>query len=149
MSCEEMRPLITGYIDGELSPDQRAKLEEHLADCEDCRREMEQMTRLTEELAKMEFREPTDDELERYWRCIYNRLERRVAWILFSVGAVAVLCCCGFGLIERVARDPGAWLVLKVGVIALVLGAVLLFVSVLRERLAVCKSDQYSKRVKR
>ena len=149
MSCEDMRPLITGSIDGELSPEQCATLEGHLAECDRCRREMEQMSRLAEELVNMAFREPSDDELERYWRCVYNRLERRLGWILFTVGALAVLCCCGYRLIERVTRDPGAGLVLQIGVIALVVGAVLLFVSVLRERLAVCRSDQYSKRVKR
>jgi predicted anti-sigma-YlaC factor YlaD len=144
-----MRPLITGYIDGELSPEQRATLEKHLAECEDCRREMEQMSRLTEELAGMEFHEPSDDDLERYWSCVYNRLERRLGWVLFTIGAIAVICCCGFGLIEKVTRDPNVGLLLKIGVIALVVGIVLLFVSVLRERLAVCRSDQYSKRVKR
>jgi len=149
MSCEDMKPLITGYIDDELSADQRQALEGHLATCDECRREMEQLTRLKEELSHMAFKEPPDRELERYWHGVYNRLERGAGWVLFSLGAIAVLCYGGFRLIEQVIRDPAFGMVLKVGVVALVCGVVILFVSVLRERLAVGRYDEYSKRVKR
>lgn len=149
MNCDEFKPLITGYLDDELPPEERALLEDHLADCEACARELAQLTRLKEELSMMEFEEPTDAELARYWRSVYNRLERGLGWVLFSVGAIIVLCYGGFKLIEEMIKDPGIAVLLKVGVVALVFGTVVLFVSLLRERLAVRKVDKYSKEVER
>ncbi|HET9493844.1 MAG TPA: zf-HC2 domain-containing protein [Chloroflexia bacterium] len=38
MDCSEIRPLISYYLDGEASPDERERVEQHLAACEECRR---------------------------------------------------------------------------------------------------------------
>ena len=97
----------------------------------------------------IEFKEPSDDELEKYWQSIYNRLERSVGWVLLSVGAILLLCYGGFELVEELIRNPSVAVAVKVGVVALVIGVVVLFVSLLRERLTVCKVDRYSKEVKR
>ncbi len=149
MNCDDFKPMLTGYLDGELTPERSAELEAHLATCEACRRELAELTGLKEELAMMKFKEPPDVELERYWRSVYNRLERGLGWILFSVGAIVVLCYGAFLLIEEMIKDPRIAVLLKVGVVALVFGAVILFVSLLRERLAVRKVDKYSKEVER
>ncbi len=37
MDCSEARPLVPGYLDGELSEAQAAPLRKHLLDCLDCR----------------------------------------------------------------------------------------------------------------
>ena len=95
------------------------------------------------------FNEPTDAELSRYWSSIYNRLERGVGWILFSLGAIVLLCYGGFKLVEAVIRDPTIQWWVKGGVLALVFGTVVLFVSLLRERLAVRRVDKYSKEIER
>ncbi|KPK65076.1 MAG: hypothetical protein AMK73_03995 [Planctomycetes bacterium SM23_32] len=149
MSCDDFRPLITGYLDGELSAEQRARFEEHVRACEQCGQELAELRKLKEELTMMKFEEPSDAELERYWQSVYNRLERGIGWVLFSVGAIIVLCYGGFKLVEEVVRDPGVTVLLKVGVVALVFGTVILFVSLLRERLAVSKVDKYAREVKR
>ena len=149
MSCEEFKPMITGYLDDELSPQQQQRLRDHLSTCPDCTAELANLGDLKENLTMIKFKEPSDAELERYWKSIYNRLERGLGWILFSAGAIIVLCYGGFKLIEQVIKDPSiAWL-FKIGLIALVFGAVVLFVSLLRERLAVRKVDKYSKEIER
>ncbi len=149
MSCDQFKPMMMGYLDGELQPEQRARFEGHLASCEACRLELAEFRKVKEELAMMQFGEPSDVELERYWRGIYNRLERGVAWILFSAGAIILLCYGGFKLVEEVIKDPTVAFVVKAGVLALIFGIVILFVSLLRERLAVRKVDKYSKEVER
>ena len=149
MNCDEFKPMLTGYVDGELPAELRAALEQHLDGCEACNRELASLSRLKEELAMMKFKEPTDVELERYWHSVYNRLERGLGWVLFSLGAIIVLCYGGFKLVEEIVRDPGVAVLLKVGIVALVFGTVILFVSLLRERLAVVKVDRYSKEVER
>ena len=149
MNCEDFKPMITACVDGELEADQRQLLEEHLAACEACRRELAEVRALKEDLDMMKFTEPTDAERDRYWRSVYNRLERGLAWVLFSIGAIVLLCYGGFKLVEEVVRDPAiAWWV-KGGVVAVVFGLAILFVSLLRERLALRKSDRYSKEIER
>ena len=149
MSCEKFKPLITGYVDGELSEDQKQQLETHLQGCAGCKEELDKLRQLKEDLAMVKLKEPSDLELQQYWSGVYNRLERGIGWILFSVGAIIVLCYGGFKLIEEVIKDPSVGLLLKIGLVALVFGIVILFVSILRERLRVRKVDKYSKEVKR
>jgi len=148
MSCEDYRQLITGY-DDELSVADRERLESHLRACDACRRELDELAAFKEHLTMIKFKEPSDAELERYWSRIYNRLERGLGWILFSLGAIVVLCWAAFEAIEEVIKDPGISLVLKVGVVSLIVGGVVLFVSIVRERLTIRKTDKYSREVER
>jgi len=149
MSCENYREWITGYVDDELPPPQREQLEDHLRACEACKRELEESLALKEHLTMIKFKEPSDAQLERYWSRIYNRLERGVGWILFSLGAIVLICWGAFEAIEEMIQDPGISLVLKVGVVALIVGGAILLVSAVRERLTVRKTDKYSQEVER
>jgi anti-sigma factor RsiW len=149
MNCEDFRALITAWVDGELPPERQELLQQHLAGCDGCRRELAEVRALKEELGMIRFSEPTDAELARYWKSVYNRLERGLAWVLLSIGTIVLLCYGGFRLVEHFIRDPQiAWWV-KGGVLAVVFGLVILAVSLLRERLAVGKVDKYSKEVDR
>ena len=149
MSCEDYTYLMSGYIDDELSDDQRKRLESHLNTCQACAQGLKEFTAVKEELAMLKFKEPSDAELQRYWSSVYNRLERGVAWILFSLGAIIALCYGGVKLVEQMISDPEVSLGLKVAVISLIFGAVILFVSLLRERLTFRKTDKYSREVER
>jgi anti-sigma factor RsiW len=45
LSCQELVELVTAYLDGSLPQTERARVEEHLADCEPCRVYIEQFER--------------------------------------------------------------------------------------------------------
>jgi len=149
MNCGEARELLSAYLDGELAPDRRQRVHEHLDACDACSRELAALKGLTEDLNMMRFREPEDAELQRYWAGVYNRLERSVGWVLFSAGAILLLCYGAFHLIEAIVEDPAIDLAVKVGACALVFGSIVLLVSILRERLTVRRADRYSKEVQR
>ncbi|HET6429229.1 MAG TPA: zf-HC2 domain-containing protein [Phycisphaerae bacterium] len=149
MNCRDYEPMLAAYVDGELSEQDRGRLQEHLSGCLGCTDRLAELTALQEELAMIKFTEPTDVDLQRYWAGVYNRLERGVGWILLSVGSILLLCYGAFKLIEGIVTDPKVALVVKIGVVALVFGVVILFVSLLRERLAVRKSDKYSREIER
>ncbi|MGI6669595.1 MAG: zf-HC2 domain-containing protein [Acetivibrionales bacterium] len=56
-SCFDTRENICAYIDNVLDADERRSFEEHIRDCRDCRRELEEMkriTRLCNELPQLE-----------------------------------------------------------------------------------------------
>ena len=38
MNCNDIRALLSDYIDGETTPEEHRTVEEHLAHCQDCRR---------------------------------------------------------------------------------------------------------------
>lgn len=149
MSCQDYDVMVSGYLDGELTGEQRAGFEKHLAGCPQCRKQLAEMTALKESLAMMKFKEPSDVELQRYWATVYTRLERGAGWVLLSLGAIILLCYGSFRLLEGLIKDPTVDVLVKVGVVALVFGVVILFVSLLRERLAVRRTDRYSKEIER
>jgi anti-sigma factor RsiW len=51
LTCRELVELVTDYLEDELSPGERARFDAHLAECEGCRRYVEQM-RTTIKLAR-------------------------------------------------------------------------------------------------
>jgi len=99
----------------------------------------------------IEMLEPVDPEKdwEEYWSSLYNKLERNIGWIIFSIGAILTLTFLGFQLIKGIIRDPKIALYAKIGFIALLFGFTVLFISVIRERITLSKTDKYSKEVKR
>jgi anti-sigma factor RsiW len=64
LNCQDLIELVTAYLDGALSPDDRARFEGHLTTCPHCTRYLEQMRttitvagRLTEETITSEAKE--------------------------------------------------------------------------------------------
>jgi hypothetical protein len=82
---------------------------------------------------------------EKYWTVVYNRIERSVAWFLFILGALIL----NIYWIYRVITDPSIRNIVGLGTILMVVGLAILFLSVLREKRAVNKSDRYISEIKR
>ncbi len=140
---QEMKELISSYIDGELNETQRKSVENHLKECPECQKEFEEMRRLEEVMGQMELKKPPRETWQVYWSSVYNRLERRIGWILFSVGAIILLFFGGYKAVEGIIQDQTTPLLLKVGILAAMAGLVVLLVSLLRERLFVRKRERY------
>jgi len=132
-----------GYLDNELSDEQRQQFEEHLAGCGECASELEEFKKLKAITDEVTLVEPEDRIWQEYWDGIYNRIERGVGWILFSVAAILLTIYGGFKVIEELIKDPTVGMILKIGLLALIAGIAILFVSVLRERLYFWKKDRY------
>lgn len=43
LSCQELVELVTGYLEGSLTPEERARFDAHLGECPGCERYVEQM----------------------------------------------------------------------------------------------------------
>lgn len=54
MGCEEYTPLISARLDGELTPEEAARLDAHLAECPQCRILVRELKELKEILAQSE-----------------------------------------------------------------------------------------------
>ncbi len=143
------KKLLMGLLDGELSADEKTSVEMHLDGCVECRGELEEFNNMKGVIDKMKYKEAPDEAWGRYWSQVYNRLERGLGWILISVGAMILLFYGGFKAVESLVKDPTLAVFLKVAILILLAGLVILFVSVLRERIFTYKKDKYAKEVKR
>jgi hypothetical protein len=104
---------------------------------------LEELRKLKEVAEGVTLVEPEDRLWQDYWGSIYNRIERGLGWIAFSVAGILLVIYGGFKAIEELVRDPSVEPVLKVGLVAAIAGIAVLFVSALRERLYFWKKDRY------
>ncbi len=144
----DWRSYVSAYLDDELDPEERRAFEEQLARDPELAAEVDATRKLKSMIGGMRLRELPDKAWDDYRERTYNRVERRVAWILVSIGAMVLV---GYGLYEFVVwLASGAELAwwIRVAIGAVCVGAAVLFVSVARERLFMWKRDPY-KEVKR
>jgi predicted anti-sigma-YlaC factor YlaD len=143
MTCQDYKDFMMGYLDNELDEAQRRAFEAHLASCPDCRKEIEEFRKLKQITDDVTLVEPEDRLWQQYWGGLYNRIERGIGWMVFSVAGILLLIYGGFTAIENVIKDPTVSALLKVGLLALLAGLAVLFVSVVRERIYFWSKDRY------
>ena len=143
MSCDKYKDLLMGYLDDEISDEERVELEKHLTECDECTKELADFKDLKTITDDIILYQPEDEVFDKYWSSVYNRIERNVGWIILSVSGMVVLFYTGFMVIEDIIKDETLSCVFKVALIAFVAALSILLVSVLRERLNTRKNDRY------
>jgi hypothetical protein len=145
---DDLKELINKYIDNKLSNKDKIQLQKIIREDEKLKNELKEFDEIKEVISMLKTQDP-DKDWEKYWSHLYNRLERGIGWIITSIGAILLLTFAGFQFVKELIRDPELALYAKIGILALVLGIVILFVSIIRERIFISKTDKYSKEVKR
>jgi predicted anti-sigma-YlaC factor YlaD len=143
MRCEKIRPYLSAYLDGEIDPAARSEVEKHLAECDSCRKEYQSFVKLKEVTDRMRFADLSDDLWAGYWKGIYRRIERGAGWIFLSLGAIILLALGAYQFLKEFLGDPNISLIAKIGVSTCVFGAIILLVSIIRERLFLYKTERY------
>jgi len=143
MKCEEVKPYLMSHLDGEIEPDKKTEIEKHLAECEECKREYQAFVKLKQETDKMKLADLSDELWNGYWKGVYRRVERGTGWVLLSMGAIILLCFGAYQFFKELLGDPNISLIVKIGVSMGALGAIVLLVSIIRERLFLCKTERY------
>ncbi len=141
--CEQARVLLMGYIDGELEAEQRARLEDHLAVCVDCRSEERAYRRLGQLTETIRRHGGSAADADAAWAGIYSRLERRLGWILMSAGLSVLILFGLWQMAREFLLDASVPLALRVGLGTFVAGCVVLLVSFARERWARDRQERY------
>lgn len=138
--------LLSGLLDGELLPEQEAEFRARLAASPGLQREYERLQRLAVGTTRaLSVPPPPPERWEHFLDDFYNRLERRTGWGIFIAGAAALAV---YGIVLFL-REPWAGALTKLLVATPVVGLGVLFLSVLRQRLAARKHDRYSREVHR
>jgi hypothetical protein len=140
---DRLNQMLSGYVDGELSEAERINFEKELENNSELRAELNEFRKLKKVTDMMHYADLPDEVWDGYWQSIYRRTERGIGWILFSLGAILLLC---FGMYEAFSElyaNPEAPLWLKIGATALCGGSIFLLVSYGRERIFAHNRDRY------
>lgn len=146
---EKFHLLLMAAIDGELSAEETPQFEKYVREYPECHAEWQKYLKLKEITQTMQFTKPAPELWDHYWADIYHRLERGLGWIVFSIGCVILLTYGGFKAVEAIIADRTLEWIVKVGIIAVIGGLMMLFVSVLREKIFMARTDKYQKEVQR
>jgi hypothetical protein len=124
------------YLDGELSADERARVEVELARSTELQRELAIYRGMQRDVRGLSFAPPA---LGRsVWGAVNRRLGRPLGWILFSSGSTLWVA---WGAWLFTTSAVNLWPKLAVG--AIVIGLLLLFAGVAYERYLEWQTDPY------
>lgn len=140
---ERVRHLMMAALDEEISKEERAELGRAIDSDNDLRDELEAFQRLKEVTNTMTPRRPSGETWDTYWEDVYRRIERGIGWVLVSLAVIVLGIWASWQFVHELLVDTSAPAFVRWSVLALVAGLVILFVSVLRERLFMQRSDPY------
>lgn len=136
---EHVAEQLSGYVDGELTQQQRQRIDVHCDGCEECARDLRELQELRESIGNARLSNKDPD----VWREMMNdatvQRTRGIGWLLLAGGVIA---CAGIGMFMFLF-NPSIGIVEKLIASAIYGGLALLFYSVLRQRLIERKTDKY------
>lgn len=130
--------LLSGFLDGELTQAAEQRVRIHLEDCIVCRQAYNELAKLREATMTTRLDEPRDLQWDERPRGLFSALSRGFGWLLVIVWAAGTT---GYGL-WQLATGPED-LAAKLIVFGGLLGLVLLFVSILVDRVRASRTDRY------
>ncbi len=123
------------YLDGEVSPEARARIEARIQDSTELQREVALFRKMKEDLRTLKFEGGPRRSI---WFAVHRRLTRPFGWVFLVVG-FALWAGYGSYLYAVSAIDP----VEKLATAGIVVGILLLFGSVVYERYREWLTDPY------
>ncbi len=135
--------MLAGYVDGELSEEEKHTFEEELQRNPQLQAELKKFNALKEVTGLIKYADLPEEVWESYWQSLYKKLERGIGWISLSLGAIILV---GYGLFEFFSQlyiDPEVPIIIKIGASALTVGLAILSVSLIRERFFAYRRDRY------
>ncbi|HET8816692.1 MAG TPA: anti-sigma factor [Pseudidiomarina sp.] len=140
-SCGAIEPLLSGYLDEELTQQEGQQVRIHLANCASCQQQLADITAIQDAL-RSELPGATDK--ERVMAIVNDKpsiLMQRLGWLLLLV---TIIPLSGYGAyLFWIDIDVPMWV--RFVVSGFWLGLVVLFVSVARQRFIAAKTDRYKR----
>ena len=130
---------LSGYVDGELTQQERQIVTLHCEKCDECRENLLRLRERRQRISKASLSEVGEDK----WRETMNdttvQTTRSIGWLLF-IGGLLVIAA--IGLVGFIFSDEIP-IGMKLLLVAIYGGLAALFLSVLRQRLIERKTDKY------
>lgn len=139
MVDEHVNEMLSGFVDGELTQQQRQLVTLHCDQCTECQETLENLRDLRERVGKARLSEVGEDKWRENMNESTTKTTRSVGWLLLIGGLLVVATYGIFGFLFGTEFSVGEKLI----AIAIYGGLATLFVSVLRQRLIERKTDKY------
>lgn len=139
MVCKRFQVDGMRLLDGELGAEEKAQYEEHVRGCEDCRRELKELGRIVDLTSDLRLKAPDEEFWARYWGSLFHRMERGTGFFLMIAGILALSAAA----LYKVVTSPGFFSFQGIVIAVILLGLIVVFLSVVRERYHESKSDPY------
>ena len=139
MVCERFQTEGMRLLDGELSAEEQAVYEQHVKGCDDCARELKEIGRIVKLTDDLKLKAPDEEFWARYWDSLLHRMERGTGFVLMIVGIIAVLLFA----IYKAVTSPEFLTFKGISIAVILVGLVVIFLSVVRERHHESQSDPY------
>lgn len=139
MIDEHVGELLSGYIDGELTQQDRQRVEIHCGTCSVCSQELDELMALRSDVSKLKLSVIGEDIWRENMNDVTVKTSRGIGWLLFGGG---ILVAAGIGLFAFIFSDQIS-VTEKLIAGAIYGGLAVLFFSVLRQRLIERKTDKY------
>jgi ferric-dicitrate binding protein FerR (iron transport regulator) len=146
---ERAHTLMMAALDGEITAADRRELDGLIAGSPALETEWRRLLRVKEVTSAMTLRTPPEEVWDRYWISVYRRGERALGWLLLSAGVVVLAAYGLWRWFDRILGDTALPIYVRVAVVGLALGAVVLLLSVVREKLVTRRRDPYRTEVTR
>lgn len=130
---------LSGYLDGELTQQDRQRVDLHLADCAECRGLLSELQALRERIGRSAIGGKSEHEWRESMDDLGVTLSRGIGWVLLLAAAVIIVGT----LVVLFLTDPGVPGGWKFIIGLFYTGLLILFVSVLRQRWIEHKTDRY------
>ena len=130
---------LSGYLDGELTQQQRQRVERHLEECETSRALYDELVEIRTRLGQGLRREFGEDVFRESFDEPGNRWLARIGWAAIVAGIVGL----GIVLLGGFLMDNSVSTGMKLLIALPYLGFGALFIAVLRRRLKEARSDKY------
>jgi hypothetical protein len=143
MISEKFIVLLEKYFSNEISSEEKIEFEKMLNSDSQLQSEFDEQKRIKEVLNKMKLKNPSREVWDSYWMGIYNRIERGIAWVVISIGAMIFFGYASYEIVNAFIKDTQAPVLAKIGISMLVFGGLILLFSLIREKIFSSKRDKY------
>ncbi len=139
MKAVHVDELLSGYIDGELTQQERQRVEVHCDECTQCRGSLTDLRALRSAVGQARLGELGEDKWREQMDDTTVKATRGIGWLLL-IGGVLVIS--GIGLFQFITASSMSFGE-KLLAASIYGGLAALFISVLRQRLIERKTDKY------
>ena len=131
--------LLTGYLDNELTQQDRQRVEQRMVNEPTYRKQFEDLTSLQTDIAGLDFQPNKTTQWSELAPDATSRTTRSLGWLSYIISTLFLVV---YGLYEFIIAETENALV-KTAVLGIFLGLGLLLVSVIKQRLVESKTDRY------
>ncbi len=141
-NCSEKleEAVISAYLDGELTQQEKQRVSLHLDKCKSCSRIYKELKEIRALALETDFHLPADSQWDEKPCNMFSALARMSGWCIIVLWLLVVSV---YGLWQFATGDEGFWE--KLFFFGIIAGFSGLFISVLIDRLKNLKNDKYSK----